>query len=86
MYSFGNSFSENDTKFYKCPQITQKNFGISEGIVWWSYRKNIRYANNPRYDIKIIWNFRSSTKMNFTCFIIMIYHEVDLQFKSNASD
>ena len=60
--------------------------GIGECVVRWYDRKNIRYVNNPRYDMKIIWNFILSTKMNFTCFIIMIYHEVALQFKENAFD
>ena len=60
--------------------------GIGECGVRWYDRKNIRDANNPIYDMKIIWNFRLSTKMNFTCFIIMIYHEVDLQFKENSSN
>ena len=58
--------------------------GIGECVVQWYNRKNIRYVNNPRYDMKIIWNFRLSTKMNFTCFIIMVYHEVALQFKANS--
>ena len=67
-------------------RLLKRIIGIGECVVRWYDRKNIRYVNNTIYHIKIIWNFRLSTKMKFTCFINMIYHELDLQFKENSSD
>ena len=64
----------------------QRIIGMGECVVRFYDRKNIGNPNNPRYDMKIIWDFKSSTKMNFISFIAMIYHEVALQFKENAFD